>query len=141
MQMVNQIGGCLQSHFLKRTKQVEHCEAPSREAFSANGSQRLDEWIPGFLTRLPSSWSSSLMELDGEGVADLLAGGDGDVWVMLFGPETFTPSCALRWDWLMVVRWPRGIIPLGLLMLMRDLIIMAGLEGYWRRWLGPTFCR
>jgi len=54
------------------------------------------------LTLLPSSWSSSLMELEGDGVADLLAGGDGEVWAML-GPAMFRLSCVLSWDWLMVV--------------------------------------
>lgn len=54
------------------------------------------------LTLLPSSCSSSLMELDGEGVADLLAGGDGEVWVIL-GPAMFRFSCPLSWDWLIVV--------------------------------------
>lgn len=79
------------------------------------------------------------MELEGDGVADLLAGGDGEVWVML-GPAMFRLSCALIWDWLMVVSWFREIIPLGLFMLMMDFITMAGLVGYWRRWPGPTFC-
>ena len=54
------------------------------------------------LTLLPSSWSSSLMELEGDGVADLLVGGDGAVWAML-GPAMFKLSCALSWDWFMVV--------------------------------------
>lgn len=79
------------------------------------------------------------MELEGDGVADLLAGGDGEVWVML-GPAMFRLSCALIWDWLMVVSWFREIIPLGLFMLMMDFITMAGLVGYWRRWPGPRFC-
>lgn len=42
------------------------------------------------------------MELEGEGVADLLAGGEGEVWVML-APAMFKVSCVLSWDWLMVV--------------------------------------
>lgn len=50
---------------------------------------------PAFL--LESSASSSLMELDGEGVADLLAGGDGEVCGML-APPKFSPSWALSWD-------------------------------------------
>jgi hypothetical protein len=40
---------------------------------------------------LASSASSSLMELEGEGVADLLAGGEGDVWGIL-APPKFKPS-------------------------------------------------
>ena len=39
-----------------------------------------------------SSFSSSCTELEGEGVADLLPGGEGELWVA-------SPSC----DWLMVV--------------------------------------
>lgn len=46
------------------------------------------------LTRLESSPSSSLMELEGEGVADLLAGGEGDVWGKL-APPKFNPNWAL----------------------------------------------
>lgn len=46
-----------------------------------------------------SSVSSSCTELDGEGVADLLPGGDGELWVMLF---PLKPSCALSCDWLIV---------------------------------------
>lgn len=46
------------------------------------------------LTLLDSSPSSSLMELEGEGVADLLAGGEGDVWGKL-APPKFKPSWAL----------------------------------------------
>lgn len=69
------------------------------------------------------------MELEGDGVADLLAGGDGDVWVML-GPPMFKLSCALSWDWLMVVSWFRDIIPLGLFMWMIDFITMEGLDWY-----------
>lgn len=68
------------------------------------------------------------MELEGDGVADLLAGGDGEVWVM--GPPMFRLSCPLIWDWLMVVSWFRDTIPLGLFMLMMDFITMAGLGGY-----------
>ena len=57
-----------------------------------------------------SSPSSSCTELDGEGVADLLPGGDGELWGML-PPPTLSPSWALSCDWLMVVSWPCGIIP------------------------------
>lgn len=78
------------------------------------------------------------MELDGDGVADLLAGGDGDVWLML-GPAMFKLSCPLSCDWLMVDSWFRDIMPLGLFMLMMDFMTMDGLDGYWRRWPGPTF--
>lgn len=46
------------------------------------------------LTLFASSASSSLMELEGEGVADLLAGGEGDVWGTL-APPRFKPNCAL----------------------------------------------
>lgn len=46
------------------------------------------------LTLLASSASSSLMELEGEGVADLLAGGEGEVWGML-APPKFSPNWAL----------------------------------------------
>lgn len=46
------------------------------------------------LTLLESSPSSSLMELEGEGVADLLAGGEGDVWGKL-APPKFNPNWAL----------------------------------------------
>lgn len=46
------------------------------------------------LTLPDSSPSSSLMELEGEGVADLLAGGEGDVWGKLVPPK-FKPSWAL----------------------------------------------
>lgn len=69
------------------------------------------------------------MELDGDGVADLLAGGDGDVWVM-FGPVMLSPSCALNCDWLMVVSWLRDIIALGLFMLMMERMTMVGFGGY-----------
>ena len=79
-----------------------------------------------------------MMELEGEGVADLLAGGEGEVWAM-FGPIMLRPSWALSWDWLMVVSWFRDIIALGLFILMIDLITMAGLGGYWRRWPWPMF--
>lgn len=48
----------------------------------------------GELTLLDSSASSSLMELEGEGVADLLAGGEGEVWGRL-APPKFSPSWAL----------------------------------------------
>lgn len=91
------------------------------------------------LTLLLSSCSSSFMELEGEGVADLLAGGDGEVWVIL-GPAILRLSGPLSWDWLMVVNWFRDIIPLGPFMVMMDFITMAGLGGYWRRWPGPRFC-
>lgn len=96
-------------------------------------------WILTSLTLLLSSCSSSLMELEGDGVADLLAGGDGEVWVIL-GPAIFRLSCPLSWDWLMVVSWFRDIMPLGLFMVMIDFITMAGLGGYWRRWAGPRLC-
>lgn len=79
------------------------------------------------------------MELEGEGVADLLAGGDGDVWAML-GPAMFRFNWALSCDWLMVVSWFRDIIPLGLFMPMMDFISMAEFGWYWRRCPGPTFC-
>lgn len=46
------------------------------------------------LTLLDSSASSSLMELEGEGVADLLAGGEGDVCGIL-APPKFNPNWAL----------------------------------------------
>lgn len=69
------------------------------------------------------------MELDGDGVADLLAGGDGDVWVM-FGPAMLRPSWALSCDWLMVVSWLRDIIALGLFMLMMERMTMVGFGGY-----------
>lgn len=52
-----------------------------------------------------SSPSSSCTELEGEGVADLLPGGEGELWGTLL-PPMFKPSCALSWDWLMVVSWP-----------------------------------
>lgn len=91
------------------------------------------------LTLLLSSCSSSFMELEGEGVADLLAGGDGEVWAML-GPAMFRLTCPLSWDWLMVVNWFRDIIPLGPFIVIMDFITMAGLGGYWRRWPGPRFC-
>lgn len=69
------------------------------------------------------------MELDGDGVADLLAGGDGDVWVM-FGPVMLRPSWALSCDWLIVVSWLRDIIALGLFMLMMERMTMVGFGGY-----------
>lgn len=88
--------------------------------------------IPGhlWLTLFASSTSSSLMELEGEGVADLLAGGEGDVWGTL-APPKFKPSCALSWDWLMVVSWAGGMIPerAASVMWTMDLMIM---EGSWR---------
>lgn len=68
------------------------------------------------------------MELEGDGVADLLAGGDGEVWLM--APPMLRLSWPLIWDWLMVVSWFRDSIPLGLFMLMMDFITMAGLAGY-----------
>lgn len=68
------------------------------------------------------------MELEGDGVADLLAGGDGEVWLM--APPMFRLIWPLIWDWLMVVSWLRDSIPLGLFMLMMDFITMAGLAGY-----------
>ena len=108
--------------------------------YSTSAGHLLTDWLLTLLTLLPSSWSSSLMELEGDGVADLLAGGDGEVWVML-GPAMFRLNCALSWDWLMVVSWFLDNIPLGLFMLMMDFITMAGLGGYWRRWPGPTFCK
>lgn len=57
-----------------------------------------------------SSPSSSCTELDGEGVADLLPGGDGELWGTLL-PPIFNPSWALSCDWLMVVSWPCCSIP------------------------------
>lgn len=57
-----------------------------------------------FLTRSPSSFSSSWAELEGDGVADLLPGGEGELWVMEF---PLTPS----WDWLMVDNWLCWLMP------------------------------
>lgn len=91
-------------------------------------AETCDERFAARLTLLPSSCSSSLMELEGDGVADLLAGGDGEVWLM--APPMFRLSWPLIWDWLMVVSWFRDSIPLGLFMLMMDFITMAGLGGY-----------
>lgn len=67
------------------------------------------------------------MELEGDGVADLLAGGDGDVWGML-APPRFSPSWALSWDWLMVVSWAGGMTPEWAVsvMWMMDLMIKEG---------------
>lgn len=49
-------------------------------------------------TLSPSSFSSSCTELEGDGVADLLPGGEGEFWVTEFplGP---------RWDWCTVDNW------------------------------------
>lgn len=49
-------------------------------------------------TRSPSSFSSSCVELEGDGVADLLPGGDGELWATEL---PLIPSC----DWLMVGNW------------------------------------
>lgn len=45
-----------------------------------------------FFTLSPSSFSSSCAELEGDGVADLLPGGEGELWVTEF---PLSPS----WDW------------------------------------------
>lgn len=57
-----------------------------------------------FLTLSPSSFSSSWAELEGDGVADLLPGGEGELWVTEF---PLTPS----WDWLMVDNWLCWLMP------------------------------
>lgn len=51
-----------------------------------------------FFTLSPSSLSSSWAELGGDGVVDLLPGGEGELWVEGF---PFSPS----WDWLIVDSW------------------------------------
>lgn len=51
-----------------------------------------------FFTLSPSSLSSSWAELGGDGVVDLLPGGEGELWVAGF---PFIPS----WDWLIVDSW------------------------------------
>lgn len=55
-------------------------------------------------TLSPSSLSSSCAELEGDGVADLLPGGEGELWVTEF---PFSPS----WDWFMVDNWLGGFMP------------------------------
>lgn len=41
------------------------------------------------------------MELEGEGVADLLPGGDGELWLMLLR----MPIWEMSWDWLRALMW------------------------------------
>lgn len=57
-----------------------------------------------FFTLSPSSFSSSCAELEGDGVADLLPGGEGELWVteLPFGP---------RWDWWTVDSWLCWLMP------------------------------
>jgi len=55
-------------------------------------------------TLSPSSLSSSCAELEGDGVADLLPGGEGELWVTEF---PLRPSC----DWLMVDNWLCWLMP------------------------------
>lgn len=56
------------------------------------------------VTLSPSSLSSSCAELEGDGVADLLPGGEGELWVAEF---PLSPS----WDWLMVDNWFCWLMP------------------------------
>lgn len=98
----------------------------------SKSSGRLHTNLSNWLTLLDSSASSSLIELEGEGVADLLAGGEGEVWGRL-APPKFNPNWVLSWDWLMVVSWVGGIIPVRAASVIwtMDLIIK---EGSWRYW-------
>lgn len=52
-----------------------------------------------------ASDSSSCVELDGEGVADLLPGGDGELWVM----PLLMPIWEMSWDWLRALMWLASI--------------------------------
>lgn len=57
-----------------------------------------------YFTLSPSSLSSSWAELGGEGVADLLPGGEGELWV---AELPFSPS----WGWLIVDKWFCWLMP------------------------------
>jgi hypothetical protein len=52
-----------------------------------------------------ASDSSSCVELEGEGVADLLPGGDGEPWPMLLR----MPIWEMSWDWLSALMWLASI--------------------------------
>lgn len=103
------------------------CHIQENPACEASSPQRTEQ-----LTLLDSSASSSFIELDGEGVADLLAGGEGEVCGKLVPPK-FRPSCALSCDWLMVVSWEGARIPewAASVIWTIDLIIS---EWSWRYW-------